>query len=51
MSFDSALSAGAFAKSKIEKGAVVLVKGSQNKIYTEEALKLMLHDIKRQPKN
>ena len=46
MSFDSALSAGAFAKSKIEKGAVVLVKGSQNKIYTEEALKLMLHDIK-----
>jgi UDP-N-acetylmuramoyl-tripeptide--D-alanyl-D-alanine ligase (fragment) len=46
MSFDSALSAGAFAKSKIEKGAVVLVKGSQNKIYTEEALKLILHDIK-----
>ncbi len=46
MSFESALSAGAFAKSKIEKGAVVLVKGSQNKIYTEEALKLMLHDIK-----
>ena len=25
---------------------MVLVKGSQNKIYTEEALKLMLHDIK-----
>lgn len=42
-SFKSPYSAGAFAHSLIESGAVVLVKGSQNGVYAEEAVKLLLH--------
>jgi UDP-N-acetylmuramoyl-tripeptide--D-alanyl-D-alanine ligase len=48
-SFKSAIDAGAFAHSIIEKGAIVLAKGSQGNIYVEEAVKvlcLMDDDIK-----
>ena len=41
-SFPDAISAGAFVHSKLERGAVVLAKGSQNGIFAEEALKIML---------
>ncbi len=42
-SFKTAIEAGAFAHSVIEEGAVVLAKGSQGDIYTEEAIKMLLH--------
>ncbi len=35
--------AGGFAHSVLKKGAVVLVKGSQNGVYSEEAVKVLLH--------
>ncbi len=41
--FTSALEAGAFVHSVIERGAVTLLKGSQGKIYLEEATKMLLH--------
>lgn len=40
-SFKSAIDAGAFAHSVMEKGAVVLVKGSQGDVYAEEAVKVL----------
>lgn len=40
-SFKSAIEAGAFAHSVMEKGAIVLVKGSQGNIYAEEAVKVL----------
>jgi len=40
-SFKSAIDAGGFARSVIEKGAVVLAKGSQGNIYAEEAVKVL----------
>jgi UDP-N-acetylmuramoyl-tripeptide--D-alanyl-D-alanine ligase len=43
-SFMDPLSAGAFAHSVLETSAVVLAKGSQNNIFVEEALKILLHD-------
>ncbi len=43
-SFDSSVRAGAFAHSVIKPNAVVLVKGSQNRVYTEEAIKVLLLD-------
>lgn len=43
-SFDDPLSAGAFVHKILEEHAVVLAKGSQNGIYAEEALKILLHD-------
>lgn len=43
-SFKDPLSAGAFAHSVLEEDAVVLAKGSQNGIFTEESLKILLHD-------
>ncbi len=43
-SFDSSVQAGAFAHSVIKPNAVVLVKGSQNQVYTEEAIKVLLLD-------
>lgn len=43
-SFMSALDAGAFLHSVINEGAVVLAKGSQNGIFLEEALKIVLHE-------
>lgn len=42
-SFKTAIDAGAFVRSVIEEGAVVLAKGSQGGIYAEEALKILLH--------
>ncbi len=43
-SFTSPYDAGGFAHSVIKKGAVVLIKGSQNGVFTEEATKVLLHD-------
>lgn len=42
-SFKDALSAGAFVKSIIEPGTVILFKGSQGGIFLEEAVKIVLH--------
>ena len=42
-SFHSALDAGAFVHKVIDSGAAVLFKGSQGDVYTEEALKVVLH--------
>lgn len=47
--FQSAIDAGAFARSVIEFNAAILVKGSQNNIYAEEAVKVlcdMTEDLK-----
>lgn len=44
--FTDPYSAGEFVKSQIQVGAVVLVKGSQNKVYAEETVKLLLADSK-----
>ncbi len=43
-SFDSPYDAGGFVHSVIKPGGVILVKGSQNRIFTEEATKVLLHD-------
>lgn len=40
----NAAEAGLFLKDKIKKGAVILAKGSQNGVFTEEALKPLLSD-------
>jgi len=40
-SFKSAIDAGAFAHSVMEKGAIVLAKGSQGNVYAEEAVKVL----------
>lgn len=40
-SFKSAIDAGAFARSVTEPGAVILVKGSEGGIFTEEAVKVL----------
>ncbi|HEX6257856.1 MAG TPA: UDP-N-acetylmuramoyl-tripeptide--D-alanyl-D-alanine ligase [Candidatus Saccharimonadales bacterium] len=42
-SFMSPYDAGAFVHGVMEKGAVILAKGSQNGVFTEEALKVILH--------
>ncbi len=42
-SFRSALDAGAFAHSVLYPDSVVLVKGSQNGVFAEEAIKILLH--------
>ena len=42
-SFKTAIDAGAFVRGVLEEGAVVLAKGSQGGIYTEEAIKMLLH--------
>ena len=42
-SFKSAIDAGGFVNGVLEEKAVVLAKGSQGNIYTEEALKVLLH--------
>jgi UDP-N-acetylmuramoyl-tripeptide--D-alanyl-D-alanine ligase len=43
-SFANAVQAGAFAHSVLEKGALVLAKGSQGGVYCEEAVKILLLD-------
>jgi len=40
--FDNAVRAGEFMKENLPKNAIVLVKGSQNTIFLEEAIKLIL---------
>jgi UDP-N-acetylmuramoyl-tripeptide--D-alanyl-D-alanine ligase len=40
--FDSPYAAGNFVKKRLKKSAVVLAKGSQNRVFAEEALKLLL---------
>lgn len=42
-SFKTAIDAGAFARSVLEQDSVVLVKGSQGDVYSEEAVKMLLH--------
>jgi len=42
-SFTTALQAGAFVHKILEPGAIILAKGSEGKIYTEEAVKMLLH--------
>lgn len=42
-SFQSPYEAGAFAHSVLHPNAAVLAKGSQNKVYAEEAIKILLH--------
>jgi len=43
-SFDTPYEAGAYVRSKIKPGAIILAKGSQDKVYAEEAVKLLLAD-------
>lgn len=43
-SFDNPHDAGEYVKDLIKDGAVVLVKGSQNKVFAEEAIKVFLAD-------
>jgi UDP-N-acetylmuramoyl-tripeptide--D-alanyl-D-alanine ligase len=42
-SFASPYDAGAFVHSVLQPGAVILAKGSQNGVFAEEALKVLLH--------
>lgn len=42
-SFTSAIEAGGFVHQVLDEGAVILFKGSQTNVYTEEALKIVLH--------
>lgn len=43
VSFQTALEAGAYVHKVMEKGAAILFKGSEGKIYLEEAVKIVLH--------
>jgi UDP-N-acetylmuramoyl-tripeptide--D-alanyl-D-alanine ligase len=43
-SFLDPYKAGTFVKEQLKEGAVVLAKGSQNKVFTEESLKVLLAD-------
>lgn len=43
-SFQNAVQAGAFAHSVLDKGALILAKGSQGDVYCEEAVKILLLD-------
>jgi UDP-N-acetylmuramoyl-tripeptide--D-alanyl-D-alanine ligase len=42
--------AGRFVKSQLKEGAVVLAKGSQNRVFAEEALKVLLADRRDEAK-
>lgn len=42
-SFMSAIDAGAFVRSVMEEGSIVLAKGSEGSVYAEEAIKELLH--------
>lgn len=48
--FDTPYEAGEYLKTIIQKGAVVLIKGSQNKVYAEEAIKPILANPNDQSK-
>ena len=47
-SFDSPYEAGACAHQLMEPGAVILVKGSQNRVFAEEAVKILLHSTEEE---
>lgn len=49
-SFDDPYQAGGFAHSVLIKNAVVLVKGSQNGVFAEEAVKVLLHSTEDEAK-
>ena len=40
--FDSPYTAGEFVKGQIKTGAIILAKGSQNSVFAEEAVKILL---------
>jgi UDP-N-acetylmuramoyl-tripeptide--D-alanyl-D-alanine ligase len=42
--FDSPYAAGHYLASKLQPGTAVLIKGSQNRVFAEEAVKLLLAD-------
>ncbi|MCL2280403.1 Mur ligase family protein [Candidatus Saccharibacteria bacterium] len=42
--FSNPISAGTFANKVLESGGLVLVKGSQNGVFAEEAVKILLHN-------
>jgi UDP-N-acetylmuramoyl-tripeptide--D-alanyl-D-alanine ligase len=44
--FNNPYDAGEYVKPIVEPGAVILVKGSQNKVFAEEAAKILLADPK-----
>lgn len=46
--FKSAIEAGGFVHSIMKPGAVILAKGSQDKVYAEEALKVLLHNTEEE---
>lgn len=43
-SFDTPYEAGDYLKSKVRRGAIIFAKGSQDKVFTEEAIKPVLAD-------
>jgi hypothetical protein len=43
-SFQNAVQAGAFVHGVLEKGGLILAKGSQGNVYCEEAVKILLLD-------
>lgn len=47
-SFKSAIDAGGFVHSVMKPGAVILAKGSQDQVYAEEALKVLLHNTEEE---
>jgi UDP-N-acetylmuramoyl-tripeptide--D-alanyl-D-alanine ligase len=48
--FDSPYQAGDFIRQAIKPGAVILIKGSQNQVFAEEAIKVLLADTADQSK-
>jgi UDP-N-acetylmuramoyl-tripeptide--D-alanyl-D-alanine ligase len=42
--FANPIDAGAFANKVLEENAIILAKGSQNGVFAEEAIKVLLHD-------
>ena len=48
--FDSPYEAGGFIRGMLVPDSVVLVKGSQNGVFTEEAVKVLLHDMQDEDK-
>lgn len=42
--FDTPYEAGEYVKSQVKSGAIIYAKGSQNKVFAEEAIKLLLAD-------
>jgi UDP-N-acetylmuramoyl-tripeptide--D-alanyl-D-alanine ligase len=47
-SFDNPYDAGSFAHSVLQPGAAILAKGSQNGIFVEEAVKILLHSTEEE---